>query len=146
MIGHCDFLLEAVEKQEIRDTTTVILAGYGDEIEDLLSYNVGFASRFPLEFRFEDYDHKQLRAILHTMVKARGMQLQRKSVCGVAISDVVARRIHQGAGRKGFGNARAVRNKLEQIVSSQSQRIGTLKLRKQPVSEKDYYIITALDV
>jgi len=140
-----DYLLEAVEKQEIRDSTTVILAGYRDEIEDLLAYNVGFASRFPLEFAFEDYDQKQLRQILQTMLKARGMQLERKSVCGVPIGDVVSRRIYQGAGKKGFGNARAVRNKLEQIIGSQSQRIGTLKLRKQPVSEKDYQTLTALD-
>jgi len=140
-----DYLLEAVEKQEIRDSTTVILAGYRDEIEDLLAYNVGFASRFPLEFAFEDYNQKQLREILQGMVKARGMQLERKSVCGVPIADVVSRRIYQGAGKKGFGNARAVRNKLEQIISTQSQRIGTLKLRKQPVAEKDYQTLTALD-
>lgn len=42
---------QAVDTDEIRETTTVILAGYPDEIENLLSYNVGFASRFPLEFR-----------------------------------------------------------------------------------------------
>jgi hypothetical protein len=76
-----------------------------------------------------------------------GMQLERekKSVCGVPIGDVVSRRIYRGAGKKGFGNARAVRNKLEQIISIQSQRIGTLKLRKQPVSERDYQMLTALD-
>jgi predicted AAA+ superfamily ATPase len=110
----------------IRESTTVILAGYRDEIEDLLAYNVGFASRFPLEFAFEDYDQKQFRQILQTMVKDRGMQLERKRVCGVPVGDVVSRRIYQGAGKKGFGSARAARNKLDQIIASQSQRIGVL--------------------
>lgn len=51
-----DYLLEAVEKPEVRSTTTVILAGYRDEIETLLAYNVGFASRFPIDFNFPDYN------------------------------------------------------------------------------------------
>jgi predicted AAA+ superfamily ATPase len=66
-----------VQATLIRESTTVILAGYRDEIEDLLAYNVGFASRFPLEFAFEDYDQKQICQILQTMVKDRGMQLER---------------------------------------------------------------------
>jgi hypothetical protein len=81
-----DYLLEAVEKQEIRESTTVILAGYRDESEDLLAYNVGFASRFPLEFAFEDYNQKQLREILQGMVKARGMQLGRKKISAKCLS------------------------------------------------------------
>ena len=140
-----DFLLEAVEKPEVRSTTTVILAGYRDEIEDLLAYNVGFSSRFPLEFAFEDYSEGQLRQIWCGMVKDRGMQPERKKACGVSISSAMAARIHEGAGTKGFGNARAVRNKLEQVITAQSQRIGTRKLRKLEVSEADYKTLTALD-
>jgi len=140
-----DYLLQAVDTAEIRDTTTVILAGYRDEIENLLAYNVGFTSRFPLEFRFEDFSQTQLQQIFVTMVKDRGMNLERKKHCGVIISDVVAHRIHQGSGKKGFGNARSVRNELEQIISRQSDRIGTLKLRKSPVSVEDYQTLTAID-
>ena len=54
----------------------------------------------------------------------------------MAIARVVGRRIHQGAGKKGFGNARAVRNKVEEIIVNQSQRIGTMALRKEPVPEE----------
>ena len=73
------------------------------------------------------------------------LRVREKNFCGVPIGDVVSRRIYQGAGKKGFGNARAARNKLEKIISRQSQRIGTLKLRKQSVSEKDFQTLTALD-
>jgi len=140
-----DFLLQAVDTPDIRETTTVILAGYRDEIEGLLAYNVGFASRFPLELKFDDFNEKQLRQIFVKMVKDRGMVLERKKDCGVAVSGVVAQRIHQGSGQKGFGNARAVRNELEQIIGRQSDRIGTLKLRKLPVSVEDYKTLKALD-
>ena len=91
-----DYLLEAVEKPEIRSTTTVILAGYRDEIETLLAYNVGFASRFNKDFRFPDYNESQLRKIFVNMVKDRGFQLERKKDCGVSISVVMTNRIHCG--------------------------------------------------
>lgn len=140
-----DYLLEAVEKPEVRSTTTVILAGYRDEIETLLAYNVGFASRFPIDFNFPDYNEVQLRKIFVGMVKDKGMQLERARDCGVSISAVVANRIHRSAGKKGFGNAREVRNRLEQIVTEQSDRLGTLKLHKKPVSAKDYMVLKAVD-
>jgi SpoVK/Ycf46/Vps4 family AAA+-type ATPase len=173
-----DYLLEAVEKPEVRSTTTVILAGYRDEIETLLAYNVGFASRFPIDFNFPDYnevgcslsrsrvatsppsrarvpplmpalgvrhEQVQLRKIFVGMVKDKGMQLERAKDCGVSISAVVANRIHRNAGKKGFGNAREVRNRLEQVITEQSDRLGTLKLHKKPVSAKDYMVLKAVD-
>jgi hypothetical protein len=57
-----------VEDDAIRDTTTFILAGYKDEVEELLAYNPGFASRFACEFNFEDFNEAQLRCILLGMV------------------------------------------------------------------------------
>ena len=70
----------------------------GDEIETLLGYNVGFASRFPLEFKFEDFSQQQLRHILVKMVRDRGMAFERRSECGVGISGewflIFSRQLH----------------------------------------------------
>ena len=55
-----DYLLEAVEDPSLRASTSFILTGYKDEIETLLSYNVGFASRFPMYFEFEDFTEAQV--------------------------------------------------------------------------------------
>jgi replication-associated recombination protein RarA len=140
-----DYLLEAIEKPEIRSTTTVILAGYRDEIETLLAYNVGFASRFNREFCFPDYTEVQLCKIFLGMVKDRGFLLERKKDCGVSIGAVMANRIHSGAGKKGFGNAREVRNKVEEVIAKQSDRLGTMMLQKKPVSERDYKLLLAVD-
>jgi SpoVK/Ycf46/Vps4 family AAA+-type ATPase len=140
-----DFLLESVEKPEIRSRTTVILAGYRDEIETLLAYNVGFASRFNREFSFPDYTEAQLCKIFLGMVKDKGFLLERKKDCGVSISAVMANRIHRGAGKKGFGNAREVRNKVEEVIAQQSDRLGTMRLHKKPVSERDYKLLLAVD-
>ena len=132
-----DYLLEAMEKPEIRSTTTVILAGYEDDIDTLLAYNKGFASRFNRKFSFPDYTEAQLRKIFEGMVKDRGLLLERKKDCGVSISAVMANRIHRGAGKKGFGNAREVRNKVDEVIAQQTDRLGTMMLHKKSVSERD---------
>ena len=117
-----DFLLESVEKPEIRSRTTVILAGYRDEIETLLAYNVGFASRFNREFSFPDYTEAQLCKIFLGMVKDRGFLLDHKKDCDVSISAVMVNRVHRDAGKKGFGNAREVHNKIEEVIDKQSDQ------------------------
>ena len=79
------------------------------------------------------------------MVRDRGMALESKRSCGVSISAVVAHRLHRASGKKGFGNARAVRNEVDRIISRQSDRIGSMRLRKSPVTVTDYQILTAED-
>ncbi len=88
---------------------------------------------------------QQLRKIFVGMVKDKGFQLERKKSCGVSISAVMANRIHRGAGKKGFGNAREVRNKIEEVIAQQSDRLGTMRLHMKPVSERDYKMLLAVD-
>jgi hypothetical protein len=103
-----DYLL--VVSESMRDTTTFILAGGKEEMIELLTYNEGFSSRFPSEFtfEFEDYSEPQLRKIFIDLVKAKGYRLQTKRECGAPLAKVLSRRIHRGANKKGFGNAREV--------------------------------------
>ena len=43
-------------------TSTIIIAGYEDEVRDLMAVNAGFGSRFPAEgwFNFKDYSEVQV--------------------------------------------------------------------------------------
>jgi hypothetical protein len=94
-----DCLLTAVEDDTIRKTTTVILAGYSDEIEKLLTYNIGFASRFSVSLKFPDYSEQQLRSIFISMTKARGFRLEKMMrSSSTDIASVIAHRLAQGAG------------------------------------------------
>eukprot|EP01041_Mallomonas_annulata_P015350 gene15350-32498_t len=131
-----DYLLKVAEEK--RETTTFILAGYKDDIEDLLIYNEGFTSRFPKQFTFpfEDYNELQLRRILKSMVRGRGFVFASKKVCGVNLPKVLSRRIARGIGVKGFGNAREVRNRIDQCIGRQTARLGSLVLRKDAESAK----------
>lgn len=131
-----------------RESMSFILAGYKDEVQKLLTYNPGFPSRFPKDFTFEfpDYTESQLRKILKGMVKERGMRLQPIKECGVSLSKIAAQRLAKGRGRKGFGNAREVRVKLEACIVQQMDRLGALALNGKPISDRDYATLTRSDV
>ena len=120
-----DILLKYSES--FRLDTSFILAGYKDEIYELLTYNDGFPSRFPLLFEFEDYNENQLRSIFKGMIKERNLALETRKECGVPIATVAAQRIHKGANKKGFGNARTVRNYLDLAIDKMNDRVGILK-------------------
>jgi hypothetical protein len=106
----------------------VILVGYEDDIETLLAYNKCFVSRFNRKFSFPDYTAVQRCKIFLGMVKDRGFLLDHKKDCDVSISAVMVNRVHRDAGKKGFGNAREVHNKIEEVIDKQ---VGVPRLFKK---------------
>lgn len=140
-----DLLLKYTET--MRENTTFILAGYKEEISKLLEYNQGFKSRFPREFTFEfdDYNEAQLCEILCTMAKKHGYKFESQKICNVPIARVLARRMHRGAGKKGFGNGRLCEKVLDSCKVTQANRLGKLKLRNAMISTDDYLILTRAD-
>lgn len=69
-------------------------------------------SRFD-EVIFEDYDEEELKTIWSGMIDQRKFMENDDR-----IKDVVARRLMKSNNRKGFGNARAVRKKLEEAIKN----------------------------
>ena len=140
-----DYLLKVSESKA--NDTTFILAGYKDEIMQLLQYNKGFASRFPKEFTFEfdDYNETQLCRILLNMVKSKGYRFESKKECGVPIARVLARRIAKGVGKKGFGNGRLCEKILDDCKLNQTMRLGKLELYDIAISDRDHCTLTRAD-
>ena len=94
-----------------RDKLSIILAGYEDDMnEKLFSFNEGIKSRFEMLY-FEDFNEKELKTIWEGEVKRRHF------TCDERASIVVSKRLFKSAGRKGFGNARAVRKEVEKAIS-----------------------------
>ena len=138
-----DLLMKVSETK--RESLSFILAGYKQEILELMQYNPGFPSRFPRTLEFSDYTESQLQQIMVDFATQKGMKFQTKKECGVPIAKILARRLGKGAGKKGFGNAREVRNRVDRCVEEQTNRLGTMKLYGKPVTAKDYSMLTRAD-
>lgn len=101
-----------------RDKISVILAGYEDDFQKkFFAYNPGLKSRFK-EVCFEDFDQQELTSIW-TEMRRKKQWNEEGHVCTVAV-----KRIVKMSGRKGFGNARQVRIRLEEATQSAMARLG----------------------
>ena len=97
--------------EEFRDSVTIIIAGYKEDIEKkLFSFNPGMASRFRM-IPFKDFDESQLTNIWRNLCEKHNW------ICGEDICRVVGARVSRGCETKGFGNARDVRKLFHGAVT-----------------------------
>jgi replication-associated recombination protein RarA len=120
-----------------RDNISVVLAGYEDEFQKkFFAYNEGLKSRFK-ELIFDDFDENELGRIWTGMRNERLWE-EEDGVCSV-----VVKRMVKVSGRKGFGNAREVRKRLEVATQTAMVRLGdklsneTMRLEIEDVIGKD---------
>jgi SpoVK/Ycf46/Vps4 family AAA+-type ATPase len=122
-----DFGREAMETLLIRmendrDKFVVILAGYTDEMKALIETNPGLKHRFNRYFSFTDYQPDELFEIFESMCRKRNMELDPEAeaaLIGFFIDAYESKDKH-------FGNARFVRNVLENVLRAQSERLAKM--------------------
>lgn len=113
-----DTLLRRMENDRRR--LVVIVAGYPAKMEEFLDANQGLRSRFPVAnvIEFADYDQPVLQAIALGRIRSHGVtvspELERD--LGAVIDGMYRTR------RAGFGNARAMREISDEIVSRWAER------------------------
>ena len=103
--------------EDHRGDLIVIAAGYEPDMRALLQANPGLASRFPRTVHFPGYTDEQLAAIFAGLARDAGFQLADGTTAKLR---AVLAATPRG---KSFGNARHVRNLLEQAISAQALRI-----------------------
>lgn len=108
-------LIDDMEK--FRDDVVVILAGYTDEIDDLLATNPGFKSRVKFHVDFPDYPVPELIDILKHMACSRNLVLDD------GVQAKVETILHNVPTGGDSGNARFVRNLLEDALVRQATRL-----------------------
>lgn len=128
-------LIKAMEDH--RDNLCVILAGYPQEMEELLKSNAGFESRIAFQIDFPDYVDTELYQIFNNMLKDEGLKLNRN--CKQIVLDYFNNEIINN--NDNFSNARLVRNLTEKIKMEQANRII-----KEKSKDVDLDLIVADDV
>jgi SpoVK/Ycf46/Vps4 family AAA+-type ATPase len=130
--GGNDFGREAIEvilknMEDMRGELAVIVAGYPDNMNQFLESNPGLKSRFNKTFVFSDFTAEQLYQIALQMLTIENLtpdeaaqeHLKQYFTSLVATKD------------KFFGNARTVRNTIEETVKNQQLRMADTPLAKR---------------
>jgi len=122
--------------EDMRDSVVVIIAGYPEEVEDFLDYNPGPRSRFSNVIHFPDYDTKDLVRIAEYMCSERDYSMTAEFRQGLG------QLLRQEKLQPNFGNARTVRNRIEQAIKRQSVRLGRIS---NPI-RRDLILLTGEDM
>lgn len=120
--GHKGFGEEALdvlvkEMEDRRDSLAVILAGYSDRMNELLSINPGLKSRIPSVITFPDYSSDELLEIGRRIAKTRGLRLD------LGAEAVMKALLEAKKKEDGFGNAREVENLVDAAQRNQLERL-----------------------
>ena len=133
-----DTLMKRMEDD--RGKFVVIAAGYKDKMEEFLQMNVGLASRFTHKLHIEDYDEDELLAIFKKM--AQKEQYILSPPAEFKALDVIHRMLMQKD--ESFGNAREMRNMLDETIQQLSIRVSQMPLDQ--VTKETYQLIMPDDI
>ena len=126
--GDNDFGREAIETilkamEDHRGDLIVVVAGYTEPMEQFMNSNPGLESRFNKRFFFPDYNGEQLMAIFRSQCKQNSYTLTPEA-------EEEAKKLFDElyAGRdENFGNGRDVRNRFEDMIIRQSNRVAQME-------------------
>jgi hypothetical protein len=107
--------------EDHRDELIVIVAGYGDEMNEFIKSNPGLPSRFPRTIQFPDYSTDELISIFESMCAHDRYEISAEAVRSLR------RRLEVLPRDRAFGNGRLVRNIFETAIAHQASRIIATK-------------------
>lgn len=98
------------QMEDNRDKFILILAGYTNEMQALLNANPGFKSRIKEYLYFSDYNGIEMREIFTVMANEQNFVIKSEAY------NIFDERILKERKLNSFGNARTVRNILEEAI------------------------------
>lgn len=128
------------EMENNRDKLMVILAGYENEMSSLLNSNSGFKSRINTEIHFEDFSVDELTNIFVGMTNKENLYID------IGVLDEVKILLSNKMKDKDFGNARGVRNIVQNIIRNKNNRIAKEMANKKILKEDDFLTIIKSDI
>lgn len=129
-------LLKRMEDE--RDNLVVILAGYPDEMDQMIRSNPGLSSRINTRIKFDDYGPADLGRIFETLCKRNDYVLPPESRHRLLMALDQAYRDRD----RHFGNGRLARNAFEDSVRRMADRIAGIV----PLTPELMTKLTAVDI
>ncbi len=114
-----DCLVAEMERR--KGEVVFILAGYTKEMMTFLGTNQGLDSRFPVKINFASYSYPELAEIFKVMLKAKKLKLA-ADITQDRLVAILQRAIPRAQAAK--GNARAVKNFLDEALRRQTERMA----------------------
>lgn len=124
--------------EDDRERLVVILAGYPDEMEQLLESNPGLSSRFNRKLSFDDYTPLELAGIFGLFCRKNHYQLRPAARLKV-MQWLTWRHDHRD---RHFGNGRAARNLFEQAIRNMANRLSNMT----EISDEQLQLLEADDI
>ena len=130
-------IIEALLKgiEDNKNDLIVILAGYEKDMENFLAINQGLKSRFPNRIAFEDYNPVEMYEIALNIAKSKGYRIDKSAKEGLI--DLFTK--NQLTGKNDLGNARFVRNVVENAIMDASKKYLTDNKKQIDLLEKDNF-------
>lgn len=139
-----DILLAVLENHI--GSLAAAFVGYKDEMAPFFEHNRGLESRIPYAINFADFDDGELWHIFTHKIREQYKDSMRVEgdLDGLYVR-IAIRRLAQGRGSRGFGNARAVENLLARIRQRQARRL-TREKNNMGNQKLDYLLLTKEDL
>lgn len=140
--GHEAVDMLVTEMENNRDSLVVILAGYSSDMDKFFMNNQGLRSRVPKDIIFEDYSLDELYDI------AIGMLKSKKYIYDENAEVALRQRLVKGKMEsRDFGNARGVRNIIDDVIRKQNVRIANVMMsHPEQVTDEEIVTIKADDI
>ena len=133
-----DTLMKRMEDD--RGKFVVIAAGYKDKMEVFLQTNPGLASRFTHKLHIDDYNEDELLSIYKQM--AQKDQYTLSQTAEFKLLDTIYKMVL--VKDESWGNAREMRNLLDQTVQQLSMRVS--QMSPDQVTKETYQVILPEDI
>lgn len=105
------------EMEDHRNEICIILAGYTEEMKNLIQLNPGFESRIQFTINFPDYNESELLEIFNGLCKKEKYKLSDNC------KETLITNFKRAKNEKNFGNGRYVRNLFEKVKFEQADRV-----------------------
>ena len=105
------------EMENNKNDLIVIFAGYPKEMNKFMDSNPGLRSRVPFTIHFPDYTPEEMLAIARHMAEKKGFDIASSADAQLLRNFDIAMKAEN------FGNARYVRNQVEQAIMNKAQSV-----------------------